>query len=133
MKLNKNNISRLDADIALPAYSAYDTRQGIAHIGVGGFHRAHQAFYTDALMNSGEGFEWSICGVGLRAEDRAVRDALAQQDYLYTLYELGDTPDTKTRIIASISGMLLAEDSPQALIDKLASPDIRIVSLTITE
>lgn len=82
MKLNKNNISRLDADIALPAYSADDTRQGIAHIGVGGFHRAHQAFYTDALMNSGEGFEWSICGVGLRAEDRAVRDALAQQDYL---------------------------------------------------
>ncbi|WP_163030434.1 mannitol dehydrogenase family protein, partial [Pseudomonas viridiflava] len=133
MKLNKQNLSRLGADIDVPAYSATDTRQGIAHIGVGGFHRAHQAFYTDALMNTGEGLDWSICGVGLRPDDRAVRDALAQQDYLYTLYELGDTPDTKTRVIASISGMLLAEDSPQALIDKLASPDIRIVSLTITE
>ncbi|CAM3082359.1 mannitol dehydrogenase [Pseudomonas floridensis] len=133
MKLNKQNLSRLGADIDLPTYSATDTRQGIAHIGVGGFHRAHQAFYTDALMNTGEGLDWSICGVGLRPEDRAVRDALAQQDYLYTLYELGDTPDTKTRVIASISGMLLAEDSPQALIDKLSSPDIRIVSLTITE
>ncbi|KPW68065.1 D-mannonate oxidoreductase [Pseudomonas cannabina] len=133
IKLNKNNLSQLDADIALPAYAVDNTRQGIAHIGVGGFHRAHQAFYTDALMNSGEGLDWSICGVGLRPEDRAVRDALAEQDYLYTLYELGDTPDTKTRIIASISGMLLAEDSPQALIDTLSSPEIRIVSLTITE
>ena len=133
MKLNKNNLSQLDADIALPAYAVESTRQGIAHIGVGGFHRAHQAFYTDALMNSGEGLDWSICGVGLRPEDKAVRDALAQQDYLYTLYELGDTPDTETRVIGSISGMLLAEDGPQALIDKLASPDIRIVSLTITE
>ncbi|QHF03597.1 MULTISPECIES: mannitol dehydrogenase family protein [Pseudomonas syringae group] len=133
MKLNKQNLSRLGTDIDVPAYAAADTRQGIAHIGVGGFHRAHQAFYTDALMNTGEGLDWSICGVGLRPEDRAVNDALAQQDYLYTLYELGDTPDTKTRIIASISGMLLAEDNPQALIDKLASPDIRIVSLTITE
>ncbi|WP_024673181.1 mannitol dehydrogenase family protein [Pseudomonas syringae] len=133
MKLNKNNLLQLDADIALPTYAVENTRQGIAHIGVGGFHRAHQAFYTDALMNSGEGLDWSICGVGLRPEDRAVRDALAEQDYLYTLYELGDTPDTKTRIIASISGMLLAEDSPQALIDKLASAEIRIVSLTITE
>ncbi|OUM08652.1 mannitol dehydrogenase [Pseudomonas syringae] len=133
MKLNKNNLSQLDADIALPAYAVESTRQGIAHIGVGGFHRAHQAFYTDALMNSGEGLDWSICGVGLRPEDKAVRDALAQQDYLYTLYELGDTPDTETSVIGSISGMLLAEDGPQALIDKLASPDIRIVSLTITE
>ncbi|GFM55865.1 mannitol 2-dehydrogenase [Pseudomonas cichorii] len=133
MKLNKQNLSQLGADIARPAYSASETRQGIAHIGVGGFHRAHQAFYTDALMNSGEGLDWSICGVGLRPEDRSVRDALAGQDYLYTLFELGDTTDTETRVIASISGMLLAEEDPQALIDKLASPEIRIVSLTITE
>lgn len=133
MKLNNQNLTQLGASIALPAYAPRATRQGIAHIGVGGFHRAHQAFYTDALMNKGVGLDWSICGIGLRPEDRAVRDALAGQDYLYTLYELGDTPDTETRIIASISGMLLAEDDIQALIDKLASPEIRIVSLTITE
>ncbi|MGV6393285.1 mannitol dehydrogenase family protein [Pseudomonas caspiana] len=133
MKLSNQNLTQLGSSIALPAYSPRATRQGIAHIGVGGFHRAHQAFYTDALMNKGLGLDWSICGIGLRPEDRAVRDALAGQDYLYTLYELGDTPDTETRIIASISGMLLAEDDIQALIDKLASPEIRIVSLTITE
>ncbi|HEX8593968.1 MAG TPA: mannitol dehydrogenase family protein [Pseudomonas sp.] len=133
MKLNKQNLSLLGQSIALPAYTSSSTTQGIAHIGVGGFHRAHQAFYTDALMNSGEGHDWAICGIGLRPEDRGVRDALAGQDYLYTLYELGDTPDTETRVIAAISGMLLAEDGIQALIDKLASPPIRIVSLTITE
>ncbi|MEG5263357.1 mannitol dehydrogenase family protein [Pseudomonas sp. JDS28PS106] len=133
MKLDKHTLSQLPADIARPAYLPADTRQGIAHIGVGGFHRAHQAFYTDALMNHGQALDWAICGIGLRPEDRNVRDALAGQNYLYTLFELGDTPDTETRIIASISGMLLAEDGAQALIDKLSSPEIRIVSLTITE
>ena len=108
-----------------------DTRQGIAHIGVGGFHRAHQAYYTDALMNTGIGLDWSICGIGLRDEDRKVRDDLASQDYLYTLFELGDGDDTQSRIIGSIIDMLLAEDGIQVLIDKLASPGIRIVSLTI--
>lgn len=133
MKLDKHTLPQLPADIARPSYLPADTRQGIAHIGVGGFHRAHQAFYTDALMNRGQALDWAICGIGLRPEDRNVRDALANQNYLYTLFELGDTPDTESRIIASISGMLLAEDDPQALIDKLSSPDIRIVSLTITE
>lgn len=133
MKLNSQNLTLLGETVALPSYTPSETRQGIAHIGVGGFHRTHQAFYTDALMNIGEGHDWSICGIGLRPEDRAVRDALAGQDYLYTLYELGDTPDTETRVIGAISDMLLAEDGIQALIDKLASPQIRIVSLTITE
>ncbi|ORM45018.1 mannitol dehydrogenase, partial [Pseudomonas chlororaphis subsp. chlororaphis] len=103
------------------------------HIGVGGFHRAHQAYYTDALMNTGEGLDWSICGLGLRAEDRRARDDLAGQDYLFTLFELGDSDAAEVRVIGAISEMLLAEDGAQALIDKLADPQIRIVSLTITE
>lgn len=133
MKLNKANLTQLAPQVQVPTYALADTRQGIAHIGVGGFHRAHQAFYTDALMNTGEGLDWGICGVGLRSEDRKARDDLAGQDYLFTLYELGDTDDTQVRVIGSISDMLLAEDGAQALIDKLASPQIRIVSLTITE
>ncbi|MDA7024330.1 mannitol dehydrogenase family protein [Pseudomonas fragi] len=133
MKLNRRNLDTLTNLVAKPTYLGSDTRQGIAHIGVGGFHRAHQAYYTDALMNRGQDLDWSICGIGLRGEDRKVRDALAGQDYLYTLFELGDSDDTQSRIIGSISGMLLAEDGINALIDKLASPAIRIVSLTITE
>ncbi|MBV7565404.1 mannitol dehydrogenase family protein [Pseudomonas sp. PDM27] len=133
MKLNKQNLSRLAPGVTLPAYALDDTRQGIAHIGVGGFHRAHQAFYTDALMNTGEGLDWAICGIGLRAEDRRARDDLKDQDYLFTLFELGDGDDTEVRVIGAITDMLLAEDDTRALIDKLASPQIRIVSLTITE
>ena len=133
MKLDRRNLASLTDKVAKPAYLASQTRHGIAHIGVGGFHRAHQAFYTDALMNRGRDLDWSICGIGLRDEDRKVRDDLASQDYLYTLFELGDGDDTQSRIIGSISDMLLAEDSIQAVIDKLASPGIRIVSLTITE
>ena len=133
MKLDRRNLASLTDKVAKPAYLASQTRHGIAHIGVGGFHRAHQAFYTDALMNRGRDLDWSICGIGLRHEDRKVRDDLASQDYLYTLFELGDGDDTQSRIIGSISDMLLAEDGIQAVIDKLASPGIRIVSLTITE
>ncbi|WP_207848491.1 MULTISPECIES: mannitol dehydrogenase family protein [unclassified Pseudomonas] len=133
MKLNKHNLHRLAPEVQLPAYSLGDTRQGIAHIGVGGFHRAHQAYYTDALMNTGQALDWAICGVGLRAEDRRARDDLKEQDYLFTLFELGDSDDTEVRVIGAIRDMLLAEDGVQALIDKLADPQIRIVSLTITE
>lgn len=133
MKLNKHNLHRLAPEVQLPAYSLNDTRQGIAHIGVGGFHRAHQAYYTDALMNTGQALNWAICGVGLRAEDRRARDDLKEQDYLFTLFELGDSDDTEVRVIGAIRDMLLAEDGAQALIDKLADPQIRIVSLTITE
>ncbi|WP_085683726.1 MULTISPECIES: mannitol dehydrogenase family protein [unclassified Pseudomonas] len=133
MKLNKQNLNRLAPEVKLPAYSLSDTRQGIAHIGVGGFHRAHQAYYTDALMNTGEALDWAICGVGLRAEDRRARNDLKEQDYLFTLFELGDSDDTEVRVIGAIRDMLLAEDSAQALIEKLADPQIRIVSLTITE
>lgn len=133
MKLNKQNLNCLAPEVTLPAYALSDTRQGIAHIGVGGFHRAHQAYYTDALMNTGEGLDWAICGVGLRAEDRRARDDLKEQDYLFTLFELGDTDDTEVRVIGAIRDMLLAEDGAAALIDKLADPQIRIVSLTITE
>ena len=116
MKLNKQNLNRLAPEVTLPAYALSDTRQGIAHIGVGGFHRAHQAYYTDALMNTGEGLDWAICGVGLRAEDRRARDDLKEQDYLFTLFELGDTDDTEVRVIGAIRDMLLAEDGAAALI-----------------
>ncbi|MES2818149.1 MAG: mannitol dehydrogenase family protein [Pseudomonadota bacterium] len=134
MKLTLQTLSALPASIEVPAYALDLRRQGIAHIGVGGFHRAHQAVYTEALLNAGlDSLDWGICGIGLRPEDRAVRDALAAQDYLYSLVQLSDAPDNPVRVIGAIGAMLLAEDSVQAVIDTLADPAIRIVSLTITE
>ena len=134
MKLKEANLPQLPAPIARPDYCLAEVTTGIAHIGVGGFHRAHQAAYTDALMNTGEGLEWGICGIGTRAEERSMRDALASQDYLYTLVELDDRPDTEVRVIGSIRDMLLVdEDGSEAVVARLADPAIRIVSLTITE
>ena len=133
MKLNRKNLAALAPEVEVPVYDPSTVRQGIAHIGVGGFHRAHQAIYTEALLNRGEAREWGIFGVGLRREDRAMQQALAAQDHLYTMLVLGDEPGLEVRVVGAINGMLLAEDSPAALIDKLADPAIRIVSLTITE
>ncbi|WP_417778656.1 mannitol dehydrogenase family protein [Stutzerimonas xanthomarina] len=134
MKLKQQNLPQLPAHISRPAYAIDEVTAGIAHIGVGGFHRAHQAAYTDALMNTGEGLDWGICGVGTRADEVAMRDALASQDYLYTLIELDDRPDTEVRVLASIRDMMLVgEDGSETVVTRLADPAIRIVSLTITE
>lgn len=133
MKLKAENLSRLRPDILQPGYDRSQVRQGIVHIGVGGFHRAHQAIYTERLLNQGKALDWGFCGVGLRPEDRAMKEALVSQDYLYTLYELGDSEDTPIQVVGAIGDFLLAEDGPQVLIQKLADPGTRIVSLTITE
>ncbi|MCG6539615.1 mannitol dehydrogenase family protein [Pseudomonas sp. KSR10] len=134
MKLKRQNLPQLPASIVRPSYDLQSVRTGIAHIGVGGFHRAHEAAYTDALMNTGEGLDWGICGIGTRAGEITMRNALASQDYLYTLVELDDRPDTEVRVMGSIRDMLLVtEDGSEAVVTRLADPAIRIVSLTITE
>lgn len=133
MKLNTENLSQLPERILRPVYDRGQVKQGIVHIGVGGFHRAHQAIYTEMLLSRGKASEWGICGVGLRSEDRAMQEVLASQDYLYTLYELGDGDDTQIQVVGVIGDFLLAEDGTEALIRKLADPETRIVSLTITE
>jgi mannitol 2-dehydrogenase len=134
MKLNEQNLPQLPAHIARPSYTLESVTAGIAHIGVGGFHRAHQAAYTDALMNTGEGLDWGICGIGTRVDELPMRDALASQNHLYTLVELDDRPDTEVRVIGSLRDMLLVpRDGSEAVVARLADPAIRIVSLTITE
>ncbi|MCG5431045.1 mannitol dehydrogenase family protein [Mycobacterium sp. MYCO198283] len=131
MKVSRATLSELP--IVTPSYDRDALRVGIVHFGVGGFHRAHQAMYLDRLMAKGEAAEWGICGVGVLPGDRRMRDALAAQDFLYTLVlERGDgTRDA--RVIGSIVDYLYAPDDPEAVIERIAAPDTRIVSLTITE
>jgi mannitol 2-dehydrogenase len=133
MKLNAENIAKIKADVTKPTYERSQLKEGIVHIGVGGFHRSHQAFYLESLLNQGGSLDWGICGVGLREEDRAMKNALLSQDCLYTLCELSEDKNAKVQIIGSIKSFLLAEDSKDKLIAKLAHPTTRIVSLTITE
>lgn len=128
--------------VRIPQYDRQAVTNGIVHIGVGGFHRAHQALYLDnyiaqAIKQPQHSTDeptccWGICGVGLLKYDEKMRAALQAQDCLYTLIERSPQKDT-ARIIGAITQYLLAPDNPQAVIDTLADAQCRIVTLTITE
>jgi len=122
-----------DLPLAVPQYDRSRLRAGIVHLGVGGFHRAHQAMYLDRLMNAGEALDWAVCGVGVLPHDARMRDALTSQDGLYTLVLKHPDGTLEGRVIGSIVEFLLAPDDPEAVLEKMASPEIRIVSLTVTE
>lgn len=132
MKLNTAALRSLDTRILQPVFDPSAIKPGILHIGVGGFHRAHQALYVQELIESGEHAEWGICGVGLLAGDRKMQSVLRSQDFLYTVLEK-DTKGEQARVVASITDFIVAPDEPQSLMDRLAAPDTCIVSLTITE
>ncbi len=83
-RLNNANLDRLGCEVATPGYARGAVTPGIVHIGVGGFHRAHQAMYLDTLMQRGEALDWGIIGVGVMPGDRRMQQSLAAQDHLYT-------------------------------------------------
>jgi mannitol 2-dehydrogenase len=132
IKLNEASLSHLANKVRVPTYDRHQITNGIVHIGVGGFHRAHQALYLDNYFHQKLGSEWGICGVGLLEYDQRMRDALNSQDCLYTLVERSPEGD-QARIIGAITQYLFAPDNRQAVIDALAAPQCRIVTLTITE
>jgi len=119
----------LPPNVARPRYDRRRQRIGIIHLGIGAFHRAHQAVYTDEALSAGDK-DWAIAGVSLRA--RTVHDQLMPQDGLYTVSE-SDNGGNTTRLVAAIREVIVAREQPARVIDLLASPDVRIVSLTITE
>ena len=131
--LNQENLHRLPEGVERPSYDRSNIATPIVHIGVGGFHRSHEAYYTDELMKQTGRTDWGICGVGLREGDRKIGEVLKKQDFLYTL--IVKQPDGRigTRVIGSIADFMLGCDDPGPVISKMASPDTKIVSLTITE
>ncbi|QCK85697.1 mannitol dehydrogenase family protein [Phreatobacter aquaticus] len=122
-------LAALPATVARPAYDRARITPGIVHLGIGAFHRAHQAVVIDDRLNAGE-TSWGIIGASLRSPD--TRDALNPQDGLYTLAVRSAAPP-QYRLIGSISDVLVAPEDPEALLARLADPAIRIVSLTVTE
>jgi mannitol 2-dehydrogenase len=134
IKLNQASLSRLPGNVRVPNYDRRHITNGIVHIGVGGFHKSHQALYLDNYFHQNPDSEWGICGVGLLDYDydRRMRDALTEQDCLYTLVERSPKSD-RARVIGSITRYLFAPNNRQAVIDAMASPECRIVTLTITE
>jgi mannitol 2-dehydrogenase len=131
--LSNSSLAGIDRAVAVPAYDRAALRPGIVHIGVGGFHRAHQAMYLDRLMADGLGLDWAIRGLGLLPSDIRMRDALDAQDGLYTLLVKHSDGTVEPRVIGSIVDYHYAPDDPDAAIEMLADPANRIVSLTITE
>ena len=116
----------------LPRYDRAKLTPGIVHIGLGNFHRAHMAVYLDDLFNLGEGHDWAIIGAGVRAPDAAMRDALKGQDCLSTIIEL-DPSGKRARRVGAMIDFLTVEEDNASLIAAMSRPEIRIVSLTVTE
>jgi mannitol 2-dehydrogenase len=131
MKLNKSTLAQLSID--KPTYDRDEIGIGIVHFGVGGFHRAHQAMYVDRLLESGLAKDWGICGVGVLPADRKMADVMAAQDGLYTLLTKNPDGSRDARVIGSIVDYRYAPDDPEAVVELLAAPSTRIISLTITE
>lgn len=130
-KLSLATLVDIGGRASLPAYRREEIRPGILHFGVGNFHRAHMAVYLHELFNQGRDLDWGIIGAGVMPSDQRMRDTLKAQDFLTTVVE----QDT-TRSAATVTGPMLdvitAPDFHR-IIETLADPLIRIVSMTITE
>ncbi|MEL6463758.1 MAG: mannitol dehydrogenase family protein [Pseudomonadota bacterium] len=125
-------VMALPQSVLRPDYTRSELRPGIVHIGVGNFHRAHQAWYLHRLMQMGLAHDWAIIGAGVRQNDATMRDKLMGQDYLTTLIEL-DPSGTSAEVIGSMIDFLPIEAENTALIAAMTDPQIRIVALTVTE
>jgi mannitol 2-dehydrogenase len=131
--INLNNETLSMLPIAAPNYDRGSVTVGIAHIGAGHFHRAHQAMYIDRLLQAGVAREWGICGVGVMPADWTMRDVLNDQDGLYTLILEKPDGSRHAQVIGSIIDYRYAPDDPESALEVLAAPSTRIISLTITE
>lgn len=128
--LNNSTLDELSKYVAVPNYDRSALSVGIVHIGVGNFHRAHQAMYLHRLFNQGEAYKWAICGAGVKTFDAQMRSRLAAQDWLSSVVELSEN-----KIQAQICGAMIdfVELDIDKLVERMASANVRIVSLTITE
>jgi fructuronate reductase len=126
-RLCEANLHSARSGTILPTYDRGATRVGIVHIGPGAFHRAHQAYYVDTLLHSDK--RWAISALSLKST--TLRDALKDQQGLYTLIELGAAP--RARVIGAIRELLVGATDADAAFARLTARDTRLVSLTVTE
>jgi fructuronate reductase len=128
-RLSDALLAALPSAVARPGYDRAGVSVGIVHIGLGAFHRAHQAVYTDDRLAAGE-TAWGICGLSLRSP--AMRRALQPQNGLYTVLERGPE-DGRARVVGAVLEALTVPEMPDAAMARLTDPRTRIVSLTVTE
>mgnify|MGYP001248743266 CR=1 FL=1 len=129
--LSNSALSSLPATVAAPGYDRSQLSAGILHFGVGNFHRAHQAMYLDRLFARGLSRDWALVGAGVFEGERNGRAVLAAQDWLTTLVEQ-EAEGSTARVLGSMIDYIEPANGP-AIVARMAEPDIRIVSMTITE
>jgi mannitol 2-dehydrogenase len=128
LNLSDRTLAALAGRVDAPSYDRAALQPSIVHIGVGGFHRAHQAVYLDELAQAGN-LAWGEVGVGLRS--RTMSSALRPQDWLYTVVQRTSDEDS-ARVIGVMRDYLYAPDNPALVLDRLADPATRVVTLTVT-
>ena len=128
-RLSTATLADVPADVLRPAYDRADVSVGVVHLGIGAFHRAHQAAMFDDVLGTGD-LRWGIVAASLRSP--TVRDQMAPQDGLYTLL-VRDGAQQTARIIGAVQKVLIAPEAPEALLAMMAAPTTQIVTLTITE
>jgi mannitol 2-dehydrogenase len=128
--LSLKSLKDSQSPIAIPSYKREDLSAGILHVGIGNFHRAHQASYLHQLFEAGHDHDWAVVGAGITHFDKTMRERLKPQDWLTTVVEL-DPSGFSATVIGSMIDFI--EVDPQRLIDAMTKPEIRIVSLTVTE
>ncbi len=128
-RLSRRALGQLKPDVRRPTYDICSITPGIVHLGVGAFHRAHQAVYVEDTLAAGER-QWGIIAASLRQP--GTRDALSPQDGLYTL-AVGSAEGEKLRVVGALRRLIVAPEDPADLLAAMADPAIRIVTLTVTE
>lgn len=127
-RLSAATLSQVPSSVQTPAYDRSKVTTGIVHLGIGAFHRAHLAAYVDDGLADDP--SWGICGVSLRSA--SAKKALGPQDGLYTL-GVESSDGLSPRIVGAVTELLVAPEEPESLNQRLADPNVRIVSLTVTE
>jgi mannitol 2-dehydrogenase len=133
IQLNQDNLQEVGSRMPVPKYTRGADKSGIVHIGVGGFHRAHLAYYLHQLKTDGAASEWGICGIGLREADTKLHDIFKKQDHLYTLIVKHPDGKIEPEVIGSIVDFKMGTNIPEQVIEVMSAAGTKIVSLTITE
>ena len=128
-RLSNATLAGLPAEVERPGYDRAAVKTGVVHLGIGAFHRAHQAVVFDDALRSGD-LRWGVLGVSLRSP--GVRDQLNPQNGLYSVVVRAGASD-RTRIIGAVQGVLVAPEDPAAVVAAMASADVHLVTLTVTE
>jgi len=133
--ITRETLQHLPEGVSAPSYDLKDIKPGILHFGVGNFFRAHEAYYIDKILGLPGQHQWGIVGVGLTSGERSKKkaDDFKSQNCLFSLTETAPSGDSKRSVIGALTDYILAPEKPDAVLDLLSDPSIRIVSMTITE